>query len=118
MSEEDKSIVDEAEEKPKPKWQKIFHLPFIGDLLAFCVAGFPGFFAQMAVNNLFYNGEEITSGTYFTFALFLFLWNLFLWFVLDLKLTIPIIPIPWFVIGFIHLLYQTGVIVWNFFRNL
>jgi len=118
MSESSEPNTDELEEKPKPKWHKIFHVPFIGDTLALCVAGFPPLFAQMFVNHFFYNGEDVTSGTYFTFALFMVIWNLFLWIFFDLLLTIPIIPIPWFVVAFIHLLYQTGIIIWSFFKNL
>lgn len=118
MSEDDKNPIDETEEMPKPKWHKIFEVPLIGDSLAFIVAATPAFFAQMTVNELFYNGEEITSGTYFVFSLVFFLWNLTLWIFLDLLLKVPIIPIPWFVVGLGHLLYQTGVIVWSFFKNL
>jgi hypothetical protein len=94
-------------EEPKNVFQQVLDLPFVGDVIGLIVALAPPFFLTKFMFPIESNEEEsqkIISNLIMSSTMFF--WNFILFFIFRIKITLPIIPIPLFVIGLIGMIYQ------------
>ena len=98
---------EEKETEPKNVVQKIVDIPLIGDTIAFIIGFFPPYFLAIFLLPSYSKGDETQKILINLLMSFLiFVWTFILYFIFRIKLTFPIIPIPFFVIGLFGMIYQ------------
>ncbi|MFL6466343.1 MAG: hypothetical protein ACJ72Z_00140 [Pyrinomonadaceae bacterium] len=86
--------------------QELINVPLIGDTIGLIIGLFPPFF--LALYLIPFEPEDqlqkLKANLLMSFSMFV--WTLFLYLVLRIKITLPLIPIPLFVIGILGTIYQ------------
>jgi len=104
-------VVEQELERPEHEkeqanvFQRILDIPLIGDTIALVIGLFPPYFlAVYLLPNSDGDIQKVRANLLMSFLMFV--WTAFLYFVLNIRLTLPLIPIPLFVIGLVGILFQ------------
>jgi hypothetical protein len=107
MDKEELEQESPAQEKlQKNAVQEVLDVPLIGDAIGLIIGLLPPLFLAIYILPNYDEGGVEKIKTNLLMSCLIFVWTSFLYFILNVKIVLPLIPIPLFVIGILGVFYQ------------
>ena len=99
-------VETQKEEEQVNAVQEVIEVPLIGDTIGLIIGLFPPFFLTIYLADYDPDNALQKLKANLLMSSLIFVWTAFLYFVLRVKIRLPLIPIPLFVIGIVGVVYQ------------